>query len=215
MVDFEDLLVLADNWLNNKYLSEADYDYSHFIDLEDLRLLAEQWLAPGGTNLEDFGVLANSWMEPVEINSNYDESVDLNSDEKVDFIDYTILVDCWLTGGQRYTHYYYHFDGLGNVVGLSDVAGDIVESYDYDYGQSNKTSEFGNPYLFTGRRLDEERGLYYYRARYYSSSLGRFLQPDPIGYDDGMNIYRYCKNNPINWADPLVVVQGYNKGWFR
>ena len=60
----------------------------------------------------------------------------------------------------------------------------------------------GNPYGFTGRRLDEETGLYYYRARYYSPKLGRFLQTDPLGYYDSTNLYQYCLNNPVNYLDP-------------
>lgn len=63
-------------------------------------------------------------------------------------------------------------------------------------------SSIGNPYYFTGRRLDSETGLYYYRARYYDSELGRFLTQDPIGYLGGINLYTYCHNNPINYIDP-------------
>jgi len=84
--------------------------------------------------------------------------------------------------------YYYHFDGLGSVAALSDVNGVIVERYDYDvFGQPNirdangtviDESSVGNSYMFTGRRYDNETGLYYYRARYYNPDIGRFLQPE-------------------------------------
>ena len=69
------------------------------------------------------------------------------------------------------------------------------------------------PFKNTGRRLDPETGLYYYRARYYSASLGRFLQTDPIGYADQMNLYGYVGNDPVNLVDPSGKWLTFYFGW--
>ena len=61
----------------------------------------------------------------------------------------------------------------------------------------------GRAVTYTGRELDGESGLYYYRARYYDPQTGRFLSEDPIGFDAGdQNLYRYVANNPITFVDP-------------
>ena len=90
--------------------------------------------------------------------------------------------------------YYYHYDGLGNVVALSDVNGNVVERYEYDvFGEPTirdandqilNTSAYDNPYMFTGRRYDSETGLYYYRARYYAPDIGRFESVSLYNIDD-------------------------------
>jgi RHS repeat-associated protein len=118
--------------------------------------------------------------------------------------------------------YYYHYDGLGSVAALTDVNGTFVEYYEYNvFGEPIiwdvnameivDSSVVGNPYMFTGREFDSESGNYYYRARYYSPKLGRFLQTDPIRYAAGLNLYTYVHSNPVNWTDPTglkVVVVG-------
>jgi RHS repeat-associated protein len=116
--------------------------------------------------------------------------------------------------------YYYHCDGLGSVVGLTNSSGNTVEVYEYDvYGRLGATdASHPNRFMFTGREYDKETGLYYYRARYYNPQIGRFLQTDPVGYEAGINWYRYCVNNPLNCVDPqgLRVWREKNGGeWHR
>jgi len=88
---------------------------------------------------------------------------------------------CMIDVEDENAKYYYHYDALGSVVALSNSSGNIVETYSYDvFGEPSSTGSVGNPYFFTGRRLDAETGLYYYRFRYYKPEIGRFLQPDPM-----------------------------------
>jgi RHS repeat-associated protein len=100
--------------------------------------------------------------------------------------------------------YYYLNDGLGSVTGLVDENETLVNSYTYDaFGNVlSETAAVLNPYGFTGRRLDKESGLMYYRARYYHPTIGRFISTDPIGFAGGINAYSYVLNNPINAIDP-------------
>jgi RHS repeat-associated protein len=99
---------------------------------------------------------------------------------------------------------FYHADGLGSIVMLTDSAGSVVRSYIYDsFGNVvQQTGSLANSYTYTARELDAESGLFYYRARYYDPKTGRFLQKDPIIPIKRMNWYVYVENNPINLTDP-------------
>ncbi|MCG8504429.1 MAG: RHS repeat-associated core domain-containing protein, partial [Sphingomonadales bacterium] len=97
--------------------------------------------------------------------------------------------------------FYLHYDGQGSVIGVSDSTGANTEKYTYGpFGETPVTT--GSPYHYVARRIDQETGLYYVRARYYSPEIGRFLSPDPIGYGDGLNMYAYVRNDPVNLTDP-------------
>jgi RHS repeat-associated protein len=109
---------------------------------------------------------------------------------------------------------YYHHDGLGNTLALTDSTGQVVERYSYDaFGSPHvydaafnplSSSSVHNRFLFTGREWIAELNLYDYRNRVYSAELGRFLQTDPIRFKAGdLNLYRYCGSDPVNWVDPL------------
>ncbi|MBI1821017.1 MAG: IPT/TIG domain-containing protein [Nitrospirae bacterium] len=98
---------------------------------------------------------------------------------------------------------FYHADALGSIMALTDASGVISTSYAYEpFGKTTPTGASSNPFQFTGRENDGT-GLYYYRARYYSPSLQRFISEDPIGFRGGINKYSYVLNNPLRFYDPF------------
>ena len=110
--------------------------------------------------------------------------------------------------------FYYHTNNLYSVAAMTDAAGLIIERYAYDaYGNiiflsaagaplGTQASTIGQPYTYTGRRLDDETGLYQYRFRYYDAPLGRFLGRDRILYGDGYNMYAYVSGGSLDQLDP-------------
>ncbi len=133
--------------------------------------------------------------------------------------------------------YYYHADGLGSIVALTDSTGKVQQTYEYDsFGnlkdQKNKVKQ---PYTFTGREWDRETGLYHNRVRNWDPKTGRWLQFDPILHPANgppakkgcsnsasepsfntlltrpLNPYIYTLDSPTNYTDPYgkAIVSPY------
>lgn len=122
--------------------------------------------------------------------------------------------------------YIYHYNNQRNIVAISDKNGDVIERYEYgDYGNvkylesdgvtEKSQSSIDNHYLFTGRELDLETKLYYFRARHYSTEEGRFLQRDPMGISESIGFYAYASNSPINRFDPFGMSDAEIRGLER
>ena len=139
----------------------------------------------------------------------------------------TAGADCFAL---RHHHY--------NVVALIDDTGTVVERYDYNpYGQrvdrdadftddADGASDYLNPIGHQGLHHDDETSLVYNRARMLNPTLGRFMQRAPLGYVDGMSVYKYVNSRPIMFIDPSgeeacckdnrpvqdVLLDGFEKG---
>ena len=98
----------------------------------------------------------------------------------------------------------YSANSIGTVTTLTNGAQAVSTSYEYEAFGSLRASSGGvaNPYRFTGRELDANAGLLYYRARWYDPMIGRFLVADPWRFVDGPNFYAYVRANPVAQVDP-------------
>jgi len=117
---------------------------------------------------------------------------------------YTAAADeppVWYEGAGTADRRWLHHDERGTVAAVSNGAGTAIAV--------NRHDEFGVPaagnivrFQYTGQAWLPELGLFYFKARMYSPTLGRFMQTDPSGYGDGLNWYVYAAADPVNLADP-------------
>jgi len=139
---------------------------------------------------------------------------------------YLILLNIHFKRELASNTYYYIKDRQYSIQAITNSLGNIVESYSYNSfgimtmkdqnGQVILKSNVNNTITFTGRRYDQESELYYYRNRMYSPTLGRFMQRDPKGYIDGMNLYAYVKNNPLKYLDAMgTQISNNRSAWER
>ena len=109
-------------------------------------------------------------------------------------------------GSTSTSHYYYHYDGRGNVVQLTDAAQSTVATYSYDaFGNGSGSAsgaQSGQPYRFSTKEYHAQTGLYDFGYRFYWPGMGRWINRDPIKEKGGLNLYGFVYNSPTNLIDP-------------
>ena len=201
---------------DNRMRSAAVGGNTHNYTYDALgRRVSKDVMTAGGTGQQSTSVtvfVSDGQQEVAEYAGGADSS---HPSRKYVFGDYIDEPEVLVAGSAiTAARYYYHQNNLYSTAVLTDQSAAVQERYAYTaYGKplfcdasgtplAEQRSVVGNPYLFTGRRLDVETGLFYYRARYYDVDLGRFVCRDPLSYVDSNNLYMYVSDAPLSHRDP-------------
>lgn len=195
--DYKNRLIQVKNVSDASLVTEYQYDILGRRIEKKTNTETTQYVYDGQDIISETRIHSGATLQKTYINGLWVDNLIAYDQEEIDINN---------TGSIITNRYYFHKDHLWSIIGITDNTGITVSTYIYDaFWKSHLTSgiDTGNTRLFTGREYDSETGLYYYRARYYSAELGRFISRDPIGTTDDVNLYGYVGNNPVMFSDPM------------
>ena len=191
-----------------------EYAYDLFNQLEQVKkngeIVSTYIYAPNGFRVEKVGSKGKIHYVPL-LNGEVGYRKEFSTNAEYSFIYVGIQHLARVNGviGGSGKKFYYHNDHLGSALAITDEYGNKVVERDFTpFGERINTDVYDDEPRdpdedesgFTGKDWDEDVGLYYYNARWYDPTIGRFISEDSVA--DDPNLYGYCGQNPLDFIDP-------------